>query len=239
MESVTSDIVLAEFNIDPPPGKTNEHLAALNKYVSELPKLLSEGGLLKTRPRIGYHNDLTPTYRGSVWETRRGFTIESRFIDELVDEWETTNIEFKRVLALDTQKQKGEFAKDALGLVTTKSSGRRFMIIGFDDKSREYFGPPDPSVTQNRMEQVLANLTDPVVIISYEIFECRVGKVGKLEFMRQPEKLPYQASQDVFDEKGKKVLEQGKVYVRHGSQTESPTELELEALIAEGQHARS
>jgi hypothetical protein len=238
LKDIGADAIYAAFDIQAPPGKTNEHLAALNKYVYELPKLLNEKGFLTTRGRPGYHNDLAPTYKGSVWETRRGFTIESEFIDGLVREWETTNVDFKRELGLDTQKQKGEFAKDVLGLVTTKSSGRRYMIVGFDDKTRQYFGPPDPAVTQNRMEQVLANLTDPLLIIRYEIVEIRVGKVGKLELIREPEKLPYRASQDVFDEKRRKVLEKGKVYVRHGSQTESPTQSELEGLEDEGQRAR-
>jgi len=35
---------------------------------------------------------LWATYRGLVWETRRGFTLESRFIDDLVAEWETRHV---------------------------------------------------------------------------------------------------------------------------------------------------
>jgi hypothetical protein len=33
-------------------------------------------------------------YKGLVWDTRRGYTIESRHIDELVAEWETTSGSF-------------------------------------------------------------------------------------------------------------------------------------------------
>jgi hypothetical protein len=96
------------------------------------------------------------------------------------------------------------------------------MIIGFDDKTREYYALPDTTVTQNRMEHILADLSDPVVNIRYEVVDYRLGEVGKLEVMREPEKLPYRASQDVLiDEKGKKGLEKDKVYVRHGSQTEA------------------
>jgi hypothetical protein len=88
------------------------------------------------------------------------------------------------------------------------------------------------------MEQVLANLTHPVVTIRYEIVDHRLGKVGKLEAIRKPEKLPYRASEDIYDDKGKKRLEKEKVYVRHGSQTEAPTPDELQALEAEGRRAR-
>jgi hypothetical protein len=238
LEDVGRDQILAAFNIDPPPMKTNEHQRELSKYIYDLPKFLADRKFLRADSRMGYQNYIKPTYQGLVWETRRGFTIESKFIDGLVAEWETTNVDFKREFGLDTQKQKGEFAKDALGLVTTKSSGRRYMIIGFADKTRQYYAPPDATVTQNRMEQVLANLTDPVVTISYEIVDCRFGKVGKLELIREPEKLPYRAAQDVLDDKRSKILEKDKVYVRHGSQTESPTDRELQALQEEGKRAR-
>lgn len=239
LKDVESATVMSSFNLAPPPPQSDEHMDEIQKYVYELPELLADRGFLKTDPLAGYHNDLTSTYRGLVWETRRSFTVESKFIDELLEEWETTNVDFKREIGLDTQKQKAEFAKDVLGLVTTKSSGRRYMIIGFEDKTRGYHAPPDPSVTQDRMERILANLTDPVVTIRYEVVDYRLGKVGKLEVIREPEKLPYRASKDVLiDEKGRKGLEQDKVYVRHGSQTEAPTDAELEALKDEGRRAR-
>ena len=239
LEDVGRDPILAAFSIPQPPAKTNEHMDDLQKYLYDLPGLLADRNFLVTDGRAGYHNDLTPTYQGLVWGTRRGFTIESKFIDELVKEWETTNVDFKRELSLDTKKQKAEFAKDVLGLATTKSSERRYLIIGFDDRTRAYHAPPDSTVTQNRMEQILADLTDPVVTIRYAIVDYRLGKVGKLEVIREPEKLPYRASKDVFDEAGKKRLEKDKVYVRHGSQTEAPTDAELAALEDEGRHARS
>jgi hypothetical protein len=238
LEDVTRDPILQRFGIEPPPPKTNEHMKELGKYLYDLPGLLADRRFLTKRSLPGYHTSINPTYRGLVWETRRDFTIESKFIDSLLAEWETTNVDFKREFGLDTQKQKGDFAKDMLGLVTTKSSGRRYMIIGFDDKTRQYYGPPDPAVTQNRMEQVLSNLTEPVAVIRYDVIAHKGGKVGRVEVIRQPDKLPYHASQDVFDEKGKRVLEKGKVYVRHGSQTESPTDAELEGLKEEGLLAR-
>jgi hypothetical protein len=57
-----------------------------------------------------------------LWES--GYQ-ESRFIDDLVAEWETTSVDFKRQLSLDTMDQKAEFVKDILCLVNTKASRRR------------------------------------------------------------------------------------------------------------------
>jgi DNA helicase HerA-like ATPase len=99
------------------------------------------------------------------------------------------------------------------------------MIIGFDDKTRQYRSAPDTKFTQNRIEQILSNLTNPVVNVRYEVIDYRLGKVGKLEIIREPFKLPYRAEAEVIGEKNKRRLEKDKVYVRHGSQTESPTTL--------------
>jgi len=108
---------------------------------------------------------LSATYRGLVWETKQGFTLMSRLIDDLIVEWETTSVDFKRELHLDTADQKAEFIKDVLSLVNTKASGRRWMVIGFDDRSRTYYGAPDQSITKNRIEQILAMYTTPCVDI--------------------------------------------------------------------------
>lgn len=238
LKEIGSDPILNAFNIETSEG-TNEDIEELHKYVYELPESLKEIGFLKTDGRVGYYNDVRPTYPGLVWTTRRGLTIESKFIDNLLKEWETTNVEFKREIALDTKKQKAEFGKDVLGLATTKSSGRRYMIIGFDDKTRSYHSAPNPLVTQDRMEMILADLTDPVVEIRYSILDYRLGKIGKLEVFREPHKLPYRVAQDmIIDEKGAKGLEKNKIYVRHGSHTESPTEIELKMLVDEGNLAR-
>ena len=178
------------------------------------------------------------TFKGLVWETRRGFTLESQFIDDLVAEWETTSVDFKRQLSLDTMDLKAEFVKDILSLINTKASGRRWFIIGFDDRSHAYFGPPDSRITQNRIEQILARYIAPSVDVLYEAVECRVGRVGKLEVIRDPTKLPYRVKEQMNREK-KPPRMPGDLFVRHGSQVERPTDAELLALQEEGDHARS
>jgi len=100
---------------------------------------LKERGLIR---RMGVQ--WRASYSGVVWETRRGLTINSQFIDGLVREWETTSVEFKRELHLDTADQKAELIKDVIGLANTQVSGRRLLVVGFEDKRRTYYGPPDP-----------------------------------------------------------------------------------------------
>jgi hypothetical protein len=234
LKEITESDFLSQFDIN------SSDKQILKKFIFDLPKLLQDYGLIQVPDSVaGYQTSLKPTYKGLVWELRRSFTIESKLIDKLVDEWETTNVDFKREINLSTKEQKAEFAKDVLGLATTKSSGKRYMIVGFDDKTRSYHAPPDAKINQDQMEQILSNLTEPVVNIRYEIVDYRLGKVGKLEIIRESEKLPYKAKRDVtIDERRTLGLKKDAVYVRHGSQTEQPTDLELTALEEEGKRSR-
>lgn len=116
---------------------------------------------------------LRSTYRGLVWEYRRKFTPESKFIDGLVAEWETTSMDFKRELYLDTASRKAEFIKDVIGLANTQASGRRWMIVGFDDKTRAFHGPPGIEITQDLIEHLLSPYTTPNLEVGYEVTDAR------------------------------------------------------------------
>jgi hypothetical protein len=139
-------------------------------------------------------DEIRATYRGLLWETRRDQVIGSRFIDSLVAEWETTSVEFKRELRLDTADQKAEFVKDVIGLANTQASGRRWLIVGFDDRTRAYRTSRDPTVTQNRIENVLARCTAPHLDVRYETTIYKGEPVGRLEVLRDPKKLPYKVA---------------------------------------------
>jgi hypothetical protein len=197
---------------------------------------LRDMNFIYLRGYAGQHFVVTAGLAGLIWETRRGFTSEARFIDGLISEWETTSVDFKRELHLDTADQKAEFVKDVLGLTNTQASGKRWMIIGFDDKTHTYYGPPDARITQNRIEQILAQYTVPLVDVRYEIVDYRTGQVGKIEVRRDPKKLPYSVANSIGD---RKRITVGQIFVRHGSQTEGPTPAELVAIQEEGDLARA
>jgi predicted HTH transcriptional regulator len=180
----------------------------------------------------------TKSSRGLVWETKRGFTAEAQFIDDLVTEWETTSVEFKSDISTDTAGQIAEFIKDVLSLATTKTSGRRWMIIGFDDDTHEYCGSPNPKLTQNHLEQLLQVYTKPMVEVRYQVVDYRKEPVGKLEVFRKAKHLPYKVAKSLGSQNDKRRISEGAIYVRHGSQVQHPTPEELEALEEEGVLAR-
>jgi hypothetical protein len=78
-------------------------------------KELEERLMVVRHPAGGMSLRLHATYRGLVWSTRRQFTIDSRFIDDLVAEWETTSVDFKREVHTDTASDKAELIKDIFG----------------------------------------------------------------------------------------------------------------------------
>lgn len=180
-------------------------------------------------------DEIRSNYRGLIWETRRNQVIGARFIDNLVAAWETTSVEFKREVKLGTGDQKAEFTKDVIGLANTQASGPRWLIVGFDDKTRAYHGPPDPSVTQNRIETILAQYAAPNLDVRYEAIAYKGGQVGRLEILRDAKKLPYRVAKSLGE---KKRIIEGQIFVRHGSQTEAPTDAELQAIHEESERAR-
>jgi hypothetical protein len=197
---------------------------------------------IKTRPNY-YPLGKTPpdelqvreTYKGLVLQTKCDLTIEAREIDDLVEEWETTSVDFKRELETRTKDQKAEFVKDVLGLVNTKASGERWPIVGFDDKSHTYHPGCTLPSGQDDLEQILSVYTNPMVEVRYDIVEHYDGPVGRLRILRDPAKLPYSVAKSIGN---KKRIEEGQVFVRHGSQTEEPTDAELQSLLEEGERAR-
>ena len=175
------------------------------------------------------------TYMGLVLQTKCHLTMEAREIDYLVEEWETRSVDFKQELETRTKDQKAEFVKDVLGLVNTKASGERWLIVGFDDKMRTYHPGCTLPSRQDDLERILSTYTNPMVDIRYDIVEHYQGPVGRLRVLRDPAKLPYRVAKSVGE---KKRIEEGQTFVRHGSLTEQPTDAELQALLEEGERAR-
>lgn len=212
--------------------------ASLNdRDLAELLRDLKARGLIFCESG-DYPDEARACYRGLVWEKKRNEIANVRVIDKLVDEWETTSVEFKRELYLDTKDRKAEFVKDILGLANTQASGERLLIIGFDDKTRAYYAPPDPKkITPDNIERVLAQYTAPVVEIKYETLNYGDrGIIGIVKVKRDRTKLPYKPAISFGDQKR---INENQIFVRHGSQTQEATQTEIESLEAEALLAKS
>ena len=201
-----------------------------------LAKQLDDLGLIRHQPYAGGRVQIIPTYVGIVRATRVAETELGQVVREALSEWETTNVDFKRELNLKNNKNKAEFVRDALGIATTKSSGRRFLIIGFDNNARSFHQSVDPAITQERLEQILNAYSEPAPQVRYERVPWSHGEVGLIEMFREARDIPYRVKKSLG---GKDGIHEGEVFVRHGSHTEPPTNRELNGLEQEGEHARS
>ncbi len=173
-----------------------------------------------------------PSYAGVVVSTQKLATELQTLLAHLVEEWETTSVEFKEVIGLQSPTEKGEFVKDVLALATTRVSGHRFLGIGFNDKTRLFTTSVDPRLTDHRMESILGVYADPVPRITYATVPWEGGKAGLIEVFSDARDLPYKVNKNI----GK--YRAGQVFVRHNSLVEEPSALELRYLIDEGRRAR-
>jgi hypothetical protein len=177
--------------------------------------------------------ELRVRYAGVVLATQQAQTELVELVTSFLPDWETVTVEFKREVHLDTKEQKADFIRDVAALATTKASGRRYLFIGWDPKSRQFTTSVDPRLTQDRIEQVLSAYLEPVPAIRYRTFAYEGGTAGVVEAIRQAWAVPYRVKAAIHK------LAVQEVFVRHGSQVEKPSEAELEALIDEGKRANS
>jgi hypothetical protein len=197
---------------------------------------LDDLGFIHQTAFMGGRVDLRPTYRGDVKVTRQVATEWQERLATLVKEWETVTVDHKRELPLGTDARNAEFAKDVTSLANTKASGEtRYLVIGYDDKSRAFTTPLDSAITQDRLEQILNDWSRPVPTIRLTRLPDRsgAGEVGIVEIIREPAKLPYTVA------KAGGKIGSGSTFVRHGTHVVPPDADELADLIAEGDVARA
>lgn len=192
---------------------------------------LREKGLLKGR-WAGSDPLVWPSVFGVIRATGAEDLEWQERLPRLVDEWETTSVEFKRELDLGTDEGKRRLVRSALALANTKASGPRYLVVGYDPKTHGFVRSVDASVTGDRIEDVLAAYLDPVPEARYRTVGVAGGTAGIVEVLRNPEHLPYRTKRVI---RGVAV---GVILVRHGSHIEPPSQREEADLIREGMIAR-
>ena len=172
-----------------------------------------------------------PSYVGIVIVTEKLATEERSLLGDLTADWETTSVDIKEVLELNTDRQKAEFCKDILALANTLVSGRRFLVLGYNNKSRKFNSSVDPRVDAHRMESVLSAYCRPVPEIRYSTVALERGRAGLVEVFSVRASLPYKLARDVWK------FQAGSIFVRHNTLVELATGDELASLVAEGERA--
>ena len=204
----------------------------------QLIKALSEIGLVDASGMTFGNFQAFPTYAGMVLATETAATKGQVLLASLLEDWETPTTEFKRELRLNTKDEKAEFIRDVLALANTRASGQRHLITGFDNRTRQFTTTADDKVTQDTIENLLNEYSEPPVTVRYKRFQAEsgVGDVGVLEVLRDRTQVPYRVARRLAGER--KALEKSDVYVRHGSHVAKASEDEVAELEDEAKRAR-
>lgn len=200
--------------------------------------LAAKGLVDKSGIRLGSFQ-VFPTYGGIVRATEKAATEGQETVRQLLEDWETTNVDFKREVHLGTKDDRAEVARDVLALANTQVTGKRYLVIGFDPKTHAFTTSVDPGITQDRMENVLNELTEPPVTVAYKTFSWvdGTGDVGLLEVQRDRTRVPYRARREFGG--NRRRIQEGDVFVRHGTHVTEASEAEIADLESEATFAKA
>jgi hypothetical protein len=175
-----------------------------------------------------------PTYLGVVLATRELETEEQLLLADLLRDWETTTIEAKRELPLNSPKQKHEFVRDILALGTTQGRQRRYLIVGFDPKSRAPFGSVDAALKQDDLEDLLnAYVRGRAPEVRYRTVPWALVTAGLIEVVRDATAVPYRGGPAILERFGAEVFIRRLSHVAIAT-PEEIAELKAEAAAAQG-----
>jgi hypothetical protein len=144
--------------------------------------------------------------------------LNKKQIDHLVKNGERKDVDFKRLLSLDTARKKSEFIKD-ISSIANSTDYIGYLIIGVEDDG-EIVGS-DP-IEEERIQQIAHGYIDPPIDIEILMFEKNNKNISILVI--KPTLKPHKISRDSDN------LEKGTVYVRHGTVTFKATPDEIVAM---------
>ena len=142
-------------------------------------------GLVQDQRTMGGPFPIRATYAGVVRATQLEPSQDRELLHSLLDDGETSNVDFKRELHLDRDREKAEFVRDILGLANTRLSGRRFLVIGIDDNGIEY-ASADATITSSRIEQILNSWVKPVPLVRTRRILWNTDQLLLIEIIREP-----------------------------------------------------
>lgn len=195
---------------------------------------LESSHCLHAWPTMGGPVEMRVTYIGVVIGTQEQQSRDQQLLRELVEDWETTTVDFKRELALDRQDARLDFAHDVLTLANVQGRQRRALVIGFDPKTREPVMSADPTITQDQLEDIVnAYTTGSPPEMRWRTVPWHAIVAGLLEIVRDPTVVPYRTGGALREKYGDGVL------TRRGTHSALADERELADLEDEAERARA
>lgn len=138
-------------------------------------------------------------------------------LEQLIQKNEGPKLDFKMMIDLSLDGSKKELAKDVIAIANSRG-GRGYLVIGVEDKTKRLVGIDRDEITEERIQQVVANRASPPVEIRYECFELREKVIGVITVFKSSN-APHQMRQT------------GAFYLRRGSTTDIATRDEIARLL--------
>jgi hypothetical protein len=172
-----------------------------------LTKSLETKSCLHAWPTMGGPVGMRVTYVGVVAGTQEEESRDQELLAELLADWETTTVDFKRELNVDTAAGKLDFAHDVLTVANVQGRQRRALVIGFDPKTRAAVTSLDSKITEDRLEDVVnANTIGRRPGVRLRRIPWQGITVGLIEIARDAAALPYRAGETLKEKYGSDIL---------------------------------
>lgn len=137
---------------------------------------------------------------------------------QLLNSDEGFKLDFKLKLSFDLESERKEFVKDVIAIANTPG-GRGYIIFGIEDQTRRIVGLEDiPEHMEERIQQIIANRTNPPVPIHFEILRVDRKQIGVLTIFKSMQ-VPHQ------------MVQTGAFYIRRGSTTDKAYRHEIANML--------
>jgi hypothetical protein len=142
--------------------------------------------------------------------------MEAKQVEKLISLVESSNLDFKSEIDLDSKRGKTDFLVEVLGLANAVDKPA-FLVLGIEDNPRKVLGLPE-DITEERLLKTISDNCRPPMKCSFNTVDHKGKQVGILTI--DGSNRPYVLKKDLGfqDERGKQHIYTDKqVFIRRGS----------------------
>lgn len=137
----------------------------------------------------------------------------------LINSYEGPKLDFKEKFSLEEDFEKKELARDVCAIANSRG-GRGYIIFGIKDKTGEIVGVGDKKISEEQVQQIVTNRTEPPIQIRIENVEIDEKNLIVLTIFKSDSR-PHQVKQN------------GSFYIRRGSTTDTARREEIASMMQE------
>ena len=160
--------------------------------------------------------------------------MDKNQLEKLLLQDESSNLDFKSEIDLDSKRGKTDFLVEVLGLANSPDKPA-YLILGIEDKTKKVSGIPE-DISEERLQKIIADNCRPSIRCVFETAAYKRKKIGILTILGNTR--PYTVKKEVGfeDLKGKpQHISDKTVFVRRGSTGDTANPEEIAEMFFERQ----